>query len=181
MKIAIISDIHANLQALQATLKDIEKRNVDQIICLGDTISKGIHPTECLELVRSKCEIVLRGNCDRHFSTKHDNIDEMKMYFVICSSGGEHIEMAQTYTPFVDVKEGETYTFSFSWNIGNLAEGEYSFIPDLFSEDGNGNHWSVDHPMKPVRFKIVDGSPEGIKWIPSQYGHISANPILHIK
>jgi len=77
MKIAIISDIHANLQALQATLKDIEKRNVDQIICLGDTISKGIHPTECLELVRSKCEIVLRGNCDRHFSTKHDNIDEM--------------------------------------------------------------------------------------------------------
>ncbi len=38
MKIAIISDIHGNLEALKATLKDIEKRNVDRIICLGDTL-----------------------------------------------------------------------------------------------------------------------------------------------
>lgn len=77
MKIAIISDIHANLQALQATLKDIEKRKVDKIICLGDTISKGIHQKECLELVKNKCDIVIRGNCDRHFSSKHENIDAM--------------------------------------------------------------------------------------------------------
>lgn len=36
MKIAIISDIHGNLEALKTTLKDIEKRKVDKIICLGD-------------------------------------------------------------------------------------------------------------------------------------------------
>ncbi len=40
MKIAIISDIHGNLEALKATIKDIEKKQVDQIICLGDTIAK---------------------------------------------------------------------------------------------------------------------------------------------
>lgn len=40
MKIAIISDIHGNLEALKSTLKDIEKRKVDQIICLGDIIAK---------------------------------------------------------------------------------------------------------------------------------------------
>lgn len=77
MKIAIISDIHANLEALKATMKDIEKRKVDKIICLGDTISKGVHPKECIEIVKNKCDIVIRGNCDRHFSTNHENIDEM--------------------------------------------------------------------------------------------------------
>ncbi|MCI8410947.1 MAG: metallophosphoesterase [Clostridia bacterium] len=59
MKIAIISDIHGNLEALKATINDIEKRNVDKIICLGDTIAKGIHPKECIEIVKNKCEIVL--------------------------------------------------------------------------------------------------------------------------
>lgn len=77
MKIAIISDIHANLEALKATIKDIEKRNVDKIICLGDIISKGAHPKECIEIIKEKCDVVIRGNCDRHFSTKHKNVDEM--------------------------------------------------------------------------------------------------------
>ena len=77
MKIAVISDIHGNLEALKATLKDIEKRKVDKIICLGDIIAKGVHPKECISLIRTNCEIVLQGNCDVHFSTEHKNIDEM--------------------------------------------------------------------------------------------------------
>lgn len=77
MKIAVISDVHANLEALKATIKDIEKRKVDKIICLGDTISKGAHPKECIEIIKNKCEVVIRGNCDRHFATKHENINEM--------------------------------------------------------------------------------------------------------
>ena len=77
MKIAIISDIHGNLEALKATLKDIEERKVEKIICLGDIIAKGVHPKECLALIRTKCEIVLQGNCDIYFSTEHRNIDEM--------------------------------------------------------------------------------------------------------
>ena len=77
MKIAIISDMHGNLEALKATLKDIEKRKVDKIICLGDIIAKGVHPKECIELIREKCEIVLQGNCDLYFSTEHNDINEM--------------------------------------------------------------------------------------------------------
>lgn len=71
MRIAIISDIHGNLEALKTTLQDIEKRNVDKIICLGDIIAKGVHPKECIELVKEKCDIVLQGNCDRYFSLEH--------------------------------------------------------------------------------------------------------------
>lgn len=77
MKIAIISDMHGNLEALKATLKDIEKRKIDKIICLGDIIAKGVHPKECIELIREKCEIVLQGNCDLYFSTEHNDINEM--------------------------------------------------------------------------------------------------------
>ena len=54
MKIAIISDIHGNLEALKATINVIEKKLVDQIICLGDTIAKGIHPHECIKLIKEK-------------------------------------------------------------------------------------------------------------------------------
>lgn len=77
MKIAIISDIHGNLEALKTTFKDIEKRNVDRIICLGDIIMKGVHSHECVQLIREKCYIVLRGNCDRHFSEQHENIEQI--------------------------------------------------------------------------------------------------------
>lgn len=76
MRIAVISDIHGNLEALKATLKDIEKRSVDKIICLGDIIAKGVHPKQCIELVRKNCEIVLQGNCDKYFSLDHEDIEE---------------------------------------------------------------------------------------------------------
>lgn len=68
-RIAIISDIHGNLEALKATLKDIKSKNIDRIFCLGDIISKGSHPNECTELVKENCEVVVRGNCDEFFTS----------------------------------------------------------------------------------------------------------------
>ena len=77
MRIAIISDIHGNLEALKMTFKDIEKRHIDKIICLGDIIAKGNHSVECLKLVKEKCDVVIRGNCDRHFSENNHDINKM--------------------------------------------------------------------------------------------------------
>lgn len=77
MKIAIISDVHGNLEALKSTIKDIEKRNVDRIICLGDIIAKGVHSKECIALIKEKCDIILQGNCDEHFSKIHENISDI--------------------------------------------------------------------------------------------------------
>ena len=74
MRIAIISDIHGNLEALKQTLKDIKERNIDKIFCLGDTIMKGVHSQECIELVKQNCDVVIRGNCDRYFSEEHDDL-----------------------------------------------------------------------------------------------------------
>ena len=47
---AIISDIHSNLEALQAVLKDIEKHPVTEIYCLGDVVGYGPNPRECVDL-----------------------------------------------------------------------------------------------------------------------------------
>ena len=76
MKIAIISDIHGNLEALKSVLSDIESRNIDKIYCLGDIIAKGSHPKECIDLVKEKCEIVLRGNCDEYYASDIDLSDK---------------------------------------------------------------------------------------------------------
>ncbi len=62
MRIALLSDIHANLEALSAVLQDIEKQKVDKIACLGDVIGYGTDPTACLDLVQANCEIRLMGN-----------------------------------------------------------------------------------------------------------------------
>lgn len=78
MRIAIISDIHGNLEALKTCLADIQKRNIDKIFCLGDIVEKGCHAEECVKLVRENCEVVVQGNCDvdldlsRHQVCKHN-------------------------------------------------------------------------------------------------------------
>lgn len=62
MRIALISDIHGNLPALEAVLADIRTAVVDEIICLGDIANVGPHPAECLDLVRSLNCVTLQGN-----------------------------------------------------------------------------------------------------------------------
>ncbi len=64
MKYAIISDIHGNLEALQSVLADIERREIESIICLGDVVGYGPNPNECVELIREKAEFILAGNHD---------------------------------------------------------------------------------------------------------------------
>lgn len=62
--IAIISDIHSNLEALSAVLQDVERRGVKSVVCLGDIIGYGPNPRECLDLVIERCEWALMGNHD---------------------------------------------------------------------------------------------------------------------
>ncbi len=64
MRYAFISDVHANLTALQSVLNDISRLKVDKIICLGDTMGYGPQPVETLELIYQVAEIHLLGNHD---------------------------------------------------------------------------------------------------------------------
>lgn len=64
MKIAIISDIHSNLEALQGVLKDIERWKVDKTLCCGDIIGYGANPNEVVEIVKEKHIPCVLGNHD---------------------------------------------------------------------------------------------------------------------
>lgn len=61
-EIAIISDIHANLEAMTAVLDDIRLRHIEEIYCLGDVIGYGPNPIECMDLAISNCKVILMGN-----------------------------------------------------------------------------------------------------------------------
>ena len=65
VKRAIISDIHGNLEALQAVFADIEQQRVDEVFCLGDVVGYGPNPCECLKVVKDRCQLVLLGNHDQ--------------------------------------------------------------------------------------------------------------------
>ena len=62
---AIISDIHGNLEALEAVLADIRTQNVSEIYCLGDIIGYGPNPRECIDLVIKHCQVTIIGNHDQ--------------------------------------------------------------------------------------------------------------------
>ena len=61
---AIVSDIHANLEAFTAVLEEIDRRGIQHIICLGDVVGYGPNPMECLDLVINRCRASLMGNHD---------------------------------------------------------------------------------------------------------------------
>ncbi|MFS0727665.1 metallophosphoesterase family protein [Paenibacillus sp. 1P07SE] len=68
-KIALISDIHGNLPALEAVLADIADRQIESIYCLGDLIGKGPSGHLVVDLIAESCEKVVRGNWDEFISS----------------------------------------------------------------------------------------------------------------
>ncbi|HEY8290630.1 MAG TPA: metallophosphoesterase family protein [Acetobacteraceae bacterium] len=65
MRAAIISDVHANLAALRATLDDIAGQRVEWIVCLGDIVGYNAEPASCIALLRQAGVLCVAGNHDR--------------------------------------------------------------------------------------------------------------------
>src|SRR6187549_1723401 len=64
MRYLLMSDIHGNLEALQATLEAARKYEPYQLMCLGDVVGYGADPQPCVELVGDKANLMLAGNHD---------------------------------------------------------------------------------------------------------------------
>jgi predicted phosphodiesterase len=64
MKWAILSDVHGNLEALQAVLADLRREGAERIAFLGDAVGYGADPGECLLLLRERAEFLVAGNHD---------------------------------------------------------------------------------------------------------------------
>jgi len=61
---AVISDVHSNIEALQAVLADIDRLGIDDVVCLGDVVGYGPNPLECVDLIIERCRVTLKGNHD---------------------------------------------------------------------------------------------------------------------
>jgi diadenosine tetraphosphatase ApaH/serine/threonine PP2A family protein phosphatase len=64
VRVATITDVHANLPALEAVIEAIDAAGVEEIWCLGDVVGYGVEPDACADLMRERCDICLAGNHD---------------------------------------------------------------------------------------------------------------------
>lgn len=67
-KVAIISDVHGNITALETVINDIESRGIKTIYCLGDSVLKSCNSAAVIDLLREKCDVIIKGNCDEAVS-----------------------------------------------------------------------------------------------------------------
>jgi len=64
VRLAVLSDIHSNLEALERAFRAIDAADVDAVYCLGDVVGYNADPAACVDLVRERCEAVVLGNHD---------------------------------------------------------------------------------------------------------------------
>jgi predicted phosphodiesterase len=78
---AVISDIHSNVYALEAVLSDIDSRGIKTIVNLGDTLFGPIDPIKTAELLMKRSEITnIMGNCDRYLL--QDQMESVTFHYV---------------------------------------------------------------------------------------------------
>lgn len=133
MYVGLISDIHANLPALEAVLKEIPS-DVDALVCVGDIIGYSAWPAECVERVREVCDIVVQGNHDRDIQQT-----EWEEYNHTARAG---LEYAQT-----QLSEDQT-----SW-LAQLPASTYAFEGQLLIAHGHPEN--VDRYVSKSMFPSV--------------------------
>jgi putative phosphoesterase len=111
MKIAVISDIHANLDALEVCLKKLDELKPDKIICLGDLVDYCAQPNECIELVKNIADVVILGN--------HD---EAQFNYDVAEGFNENAFISSVHTRSVIKPEYTEYfkTLPYSYSIENV-------------------------------------------------------------
>ena len=78
-KIAILGDIHSNIDALEVVLEDAREQGVEEYFCTGDIVGYNACPHECLEIIRSLGCPVVKGNHD-HYVASQRNLDDFNPY-----------------------------------------------------------------------------------------------------
>ena len=121
MKRALISDIHGNLEALEAVLEDIGQVSVDEIYCLGDIIGYGPNPCECLDLVMQRCKATILGNHDQAALFDPDGFNPMALQAIYWTRDQ------------LDGNSGSPVLINKRWDFlgelpRNIDEGELKFV-----------------------------------------------------
>ena len=92
MRIAFISDIHSNWEALEAVVRDLRRQKVDEVICLGDIVGYGADPGRCLDFIREQGWLCLMGNHDQAACETSD----LQSYSELARAGMEYARAVLT-------------------------------------------------------------------------------------
>lgn len=99
-RLALISDIHGNMPALEAVLDDIDRRGISRIYCLGDLVGKGPHSDRAVDLCRLRCERIIKGNWDEGVTTA--SIETPAIPWHQARLGPERLAYLQALPPTID-------------------------------------------------------------------------------
>ncbi|HYF82928.1 MAG TPA: metallophosphoesterase family protein [Clostridia bacterium] len=132
MRIAVIADIHSNIFALNEVLLDIDNKNVDLILCLGDLVGYATYPNEVIDTIRENRILTIKGNYDE--------------------AVGEELMVCGCDYP--DQKDAENAGLSLNWTIDETREDNKEFLRNLPME--------VDMSFEVKTIKFVHGSPRKI-------------------
>ncbi|MFW9994597.1 MAG: metallophosphoesterase family protein [Candidatus Odinarchaeota archaeon] len=141
VRLALIGDIHGNLPAFIEVLKDIEKKKVDKIYCMGDLVGYGPWPNRCVDIVRSICEVDGELNC---CMGNHD-------YYAV------HGEIPDWFKPAARK--------AIEWTINNVSAESKKFLKKLpmhFETEYFDYKFFMVHgsPANPLKAYIFKGSEE---------------------
>jgi predicted phosphodiesterase len=141
VKRALISDIHANIEAMLAVDQDIRSLGIQKIYCLGDIIGYGPNPVECLDYVIARCAITILGNHDQAALFDPDGFNPMALQAAYWSR--QQLEKAQGTPEVVNRRwdflgelprlhnEGD---FLFVHGSPREPTNEYVFPEDVYNE-----------------------------------------------
>ena len=137
---AIISDIHSNLEALQAVLADIKTLGITDVYCLGDVVGYGPNPRECVDLVMD-CKLVLLGNHDQGAMFDPDGFNQSAEKAIFWTraqleSSAESRQLRERRWEFLAERPRSFREDSFLYVHGSARNplNEYVFPEDIYNQ-----------------------------------------------
>jgi len=148
---AIMSDIHANEEALDAVLRDIDSKGIKNILCLGDIVGYGPRPKECIAKIRERNIVSVRGNHDDFVSGLREMTEEI-------------IEVART---------------SLDWTIDQISDEDKKYLYNLSSLDVR-NGFTMVHctPFSKGEYIYIRGKNDAFSYIFEVMKEIKSQAIL---
>ena len=137
-RIAIIGDIHSNLEALQTVIEDARAQSVTDFYCVGDIVGYNANPQECVDLVRSICSSVVCGNHDHYCSHDMPLSDFQPNAAIAIEWTRNRLDAAATEWLAALPMSVKFYRHAFSLVHGTLDTPEqWGYVFDIFDADAN--------------------------------------------
>lgn len=164
MRIAVVSDIHGNLEAMKTAYLDILEREADSIICLGDLTGYGPYPNEVIDFIREKRIMVVLGNYDasvveKSFKyIKNNDINKFCMPWAVSQLSSENIEYLKSLPQSLILKCNgiEIHFVHGSYrNINEYLNEDYDKLDEVM-EEFNGDILVCGHTHIPYKKSFGD-------------------------